>query len=174
MNRNDLYNSFSRIGDDLLERSEITFHKRYVWIKRCTAVICLCVIAAVSVGVTHSRGKAGSQIPENVTQHTYSSHKSSDTVPYGASEIYPTVRVRGKLYEWHAGGGLYSSIPEDYMYYGEINHTSGKVPVNECDFVSVFDATGSIYISNEKNDIYIRITADWLNSTVYAKFEPVK
>ena len=112
-------------------------------------------------------------MPENVTQHTYSSHKSSDMIPYGASEIYPTVRVRGKLYEWHAGGVLYSSIPEDYMYYGEINHTSGKVPINECDFVSAFDATGSIYISNEKNDIYIRITADWLGSTGYVRFEPV-
>lgn len=172
MNRNDLYISFGKISDDLLERSEITLHKKHEWIKLCAAAACICFIVIVYSSVIRSGNKTGSQIIEKAT-YSYSTHKSSDTVPYGAGEIYPTVMVRGKLYEWHEGGAMYSQIPEGYIYYDEINHISGKVPVNECDFVSVFDAVGSIYISNDENAIYIRMDADWLESTVIVRFDAV-
>ena len=42
----------------------------------------------------------------------------------GASEIYPTVMVNGYLYEWRR----LHYLPNDSIYYGDINHIDGKNP----------------------------------------------
>ena len=129
----------------------------------------ICFIAIVYSASINTDNKSGSQVTEKVA---YYEHKADDDpVPYGAGEIYPTVKVRGKLYEWHKGAAIYNRIPDGYIYYNEINHISGKVPVSECDFVSAFDATGQIYISGKEDAVYIRMDADWLKSTVIVRFD---
>ncbi|MCR5206582.1 MAG: hypothetical protein K6E47_16255 [Lachnospiraceae bacterium] len=80
----------------------------------------------------------------------------------GASEIYPSVMVEGHAYEWRRGRAIVG-FPKDCVYYGEINHISGKKPNENCEFVSVFSVSGQIYTIPENADcVYLRLTTEWM------------
>ena len=51
MDRNDLYNSFNEVDDDILERSETASKekKKLVWLKWAAAVACLCLVVGISM-----------------------------------------------------------------------------------------------------------------------------
>ncbi|MBR4342776.1 MAG: hypothetical protein IKP88_08730 [Lachnospiraceae bacterium] len=79
----------------------------------------------------------------------------------GADEIYPTVMVNGYLYEWRRGRALHY-LPNDSIYYGDINHIDGKNPEKNCDFVSVFPVSGQIYTVPDNIDyVYLQLTTNW-------------
>ena len=80
----------------------------------------------------------------------------------GDSDIYPTVMVDGRLYEWRRGRALHM-IPQDGEYYGEIIHADVKTPTKDCEFVSYFSVSGQIFTVPENSDsVYLRLTTDWM------------
>ena len=90
------------------------------------------------------------------------SDKEYEGTLLGASEIYPTVMVEGHAYEWRRGRAIVG-FPKDCVYYGEINHISGKKPTENCEFVSVFSVSGQIYTIPENADcVYLRLTTEWM------------
>ena len=73
-------------------------------------------------------------------------HESSAGTLMGDTEIYPTVMVDGRLYEWRKGRALCNELP------------------NDCEFVSVFSVSGQIYTIVENDEfVCLRLTTDWLN-----------
>ena len=91
-------------------------------------------------------------------------HESSAGTLMGDTEIYPTVMVDGRLYEWRKGMALCNELPNDCLYYDEIIHVQGETPGNDCEFVSVFSVSGQIYTIVENDEfVCLRLTTDWLN-----------
>ena len=85
----------------------------------------------------------------------------------GDTEIYPTVMVNGRLYEWRKYMALCNGLPNDSIYYGEIAHVEGETPENDCEFVSVFSVSGQIYTIVENDEfVCLCLTTDWLNEAV--------
>ncbi len=79
----------------------------------------------------------------------------------GAYEIFPQVMVNGDVYYWYLGKNKWllrhvfmkwkqpvfvRELPEDCVYYGEIKHVPGDKPTENCEMVSVFPASGQIYV----------------------------
>ena len=155
MNKKDLYNNSNKIDDALPERPETTKKKRInIWIKCGIAAICFCIVV-VRIRVWYR------------LQHPiYGEHCG---LP-GAAEIYPTVMVDGEFYEWDS---ICKKLPEDCLFYGEINQTRETIPKNNCGFVSVFWAAGEIYTTSDTSCVYLKLTTDWLDNTV-VKFDFVK
>ena len=91
----------------------------------------------------------------------------------GGTDIYPTVMVDGKLYEWRKGRAICETVPEDLVYYGQVTHVVEKHPKNDCEFASVFNLSGDIYICPSDGCVYICVTTDWMNDT-FVVFDPVK
>lgn len=92
------------------------------------------------------------------------------TIP-GADEIYPTIMVDGTLYEWHLGVALIDELPVGSTYYGKIKHTDRTTPENDRELVSVFNASGRIFIDPVEDLIYLELTTDWLEKQLII-FEP--
>ena len=90
----------------------------------------------------------------------------------GDNEIYPTIMVDGTLYEWLLGIALIDELPVGSTYYGKINHTNATTPENDCEFVSVFPASGRIFVDPNKDLVYLELTTDWLEKQLVI-FEPI-
>lgn len=93
------------------------------------------------------------------------------TIP-GADKIYPTVMVDGTLYEWLLGIAIIDELPVGSTYYGKINHSDAATPENDCEFVSVFPASGRIFVDPDKDLVYLELTTDWLEKQLVI-FEPI-
>ena len=53
-------------------------------------------------------------------------------------------------------------LPNDSIYYGDINHIDGKNPKKNCDFVSVFPVFGQIYTVPDNIDyVYLQLSTNW-------------
>ena len=102
------------------------------------------------------------------------------TLP-GADEIYPTILVDGDCYQWRRGRAVMNEDvvnhanydPEiflkDMVSYGEIIKESGDHPEHDCGLVCVFDASGTIYLDpNDENVVYLWLTTDWFEDGVIA------
>lgn len=73
MNRNDLYNSFNEIDDDILERSETASRNKMkpVWIKWGAIAACLCLVVAGALTIPNlqivpSHGQGNMSNPANI------------------------------------------------------------------------------------------------------------
>ena len=131
--------------------------KENTWLKWVSIVVCLCLVIGlvilVIISVNHP--DENSEAPDGL----------DGTLP-GASKIYPSVMVEGRLYEWRRGVAISYVQPIDAEYYGEVNHIDGNSPTKDGEFVSVFSVSGQIYvISGNDNYVYLRLTTDWLNET---------
>lgn len=161
MSRKDLYNSSNEMNDELLEQPETAKQKgKNIWIKWGAVVICFCIVV-VGIMVWHRWYEL---------QHPMLGEHCG--LP-GEYEIYPTVMVEGEFYEWYKGAAICKKLPEDCVFYGEINQTKEKIPQNDCEFVSVFWAVGEIYTTPDEDCVYLKLTTDWLDDTV-VKFDFVK
>ena len=97
------------------------------------------------------------------------SHADSADNLMGDSEIYPTVMVDGRLYEWRRYMALCNGLPNDCIYYGEIIHVEGETPGNDCEFVSAFPVSGQIYTILENDEfLCLSLTTNWLKEAVVA------
>ncbi len=137
------------IDDDLVSNA-ITYKTRNAnqWTKWASLAACLCVLilgALVwqSIDMWHGAG----------------------TLP-GADEVYPTVMVDGKLYEWRRGKAVCDALPENCAYYGQVIHVGGNSPEGDCEFASTFLVDGDIYTIQEGECVYICLTTDWLVDTI--------
>ena len=128
--------------------------KNNSWLKWVSFVVCLCLVVGVVIMVIR-------------TNHPDENSEAPDGLNgtlLGASKIYPTVMVDGRLYEWRRGVAISNVQPTDSIYYGEVNHVDGNSPTKDCEFVSVFSVSGQIYVISENdNYVYLRLTTDWLD-----------
>lgn len=129
--------------------------KKYNWLKWFSVIGCLCLVVGLVI------------LAIIKTNHPDDNPEAPDgldgTLP-GASKIYPTVMVDGRLYEWRKGVAISYVQPTDSIYYGEVNHVDGNSPTKDCEFVSVFSVSGQIYVISENdNYVYLRLTTDWLD-----------
>ena len=96
-----------------------------------------------------------------------SSPSGSGGTLMGADEIYPTVMVDGKLYEWRRGAAICDSLPDGSVYYGEVTHSAVQTPSENCEFVSVFPVSGQIYtVPDDGECVYLLLTSVWMSETV--------
>ena len=98
---------------------------------------------------------------------------TTSNVLTGGTDIYPTVMVDGKLYEWRKGRAIVVTVPEDLVYYGEVSYVYGKTPAKDCEFASVFKLSGDIYICPSDGCVYICVTTYWMTDT-FVVFDQVK
>ena len=158
-----MVDAMSYIDDDLVSDA-ITYKKakKRQWVKWVSLAACLCVLLL------------GTVVWKNMdsTQPSTRPPKGGGTLP-GDMEVYPTVMVDGKLYEWRKGRAICETVPEDLVYYGRVIHVEGKRPQNDCEFVSTFDISGDIYICPSDGCVYICVTTDWMEDT-FVVFDPVK
>ncbi len=99
-----------------------------------------------------------------------SAELTGPTLP-GAMEVYPTVMVNDRLYEWHRGKAV-NRVPsiEGSVYYGDLIETGGHTPHENGEFAALFSASGQIYTLPDDEDIvYIKISTDWMEG-VFVKF----
>ncbi len=165
MNREILYNSFNAIDDDILERSEYFAHPKVLspWMKWIAVASVLCLVI---IGVAVWKG--GQTVTDGTgTGGTGTGILAGDPTLPGALEIYPTVMVNGKLYEWGEVGYNRDGIPEGSVYYGELTHVEGETPSGDGEFVSVFSVSGQIYTAPQDDTVvYLCLTTEWLDNTV--------
>lgn len=159
MNTPKMVDAMSYIDDDLVADAIIyTKARKHQWVKWASLAACLCVLLLGTFAWNNMDRK---QPP-----------KGGGTLP-GDMEVYPTVMVDGKLYEWRKGSAIRYAIPEDCVYYGRVIHVEGKRPKNDCEFVSTFDVSGDIYTCPSDGCVYICVTTDWMEDT-FVVFDPVK
>lgn len=120
---------------------------------------CLCLTIGLTVNYTKERNNSAE------------SNMSAGCTLAGADEIYPTIMVNGTLYEWRFGVALIEELPVGSTYYGKIKHTNGTTPEKDCELVSVFDASGRIFVDPDKDIIYLELTTDRLEKQLII-FEP--
>ena len=145
--------------DDELVSGAITYTKakKHQWVKWASLAACLCVLI---FGAVAWKNTDSTQPP-----------KAGGTLP-GDMEVYPTVMVDGKLYEWRKGRAIVVTVPEDLVYYGEVSYVYGKTPAKDCEFASVFKLSGDIYICPSDGCVYICVTTHWMTDT-FVVFDPV-
>ena len=134
---------------------------RYV-VSAAVAAACLCLTIGFAVTYSKERNppiEEGGEI-------------EGCTVLPGSDEIYPTIMVDGTLYEWLLGKALIDELPVGSIYYGKIKHTNGMTPENDREFVSVFQASGRIFVDPNENLVYLELTTDWLEKQLVI-FEPI-
>ncbi len=120
---------------------------------------CLCLTIGLTVNSAKERNNS---IESNVI--------NGSTLP-GADEIYPTIMVNSTLYEWRFGVALVNELPIGSTYYGEIKHTNGTTPENDCELVCTFAASGRIFTDPGEDIIYLELTTSWLEKQLII-FEP--
>lgn len=188
--------NISSIDDDLIFEAEnwVDHKPRNLKILAgiaAAAAACLCFTAGLSVGSSHEKndgflvfGASGGSVDN--------SDNSSDVVNVdpggeeilwgpcptlpGADEIYPTIMVNGKLYEWKQGRAVIDEwdLPKGCVYRGKIYYMPGKtVPEANQEFVSAFNTSGLIFIDPEEDLVYLQITTSWLDRK-FVIFEPVE
>ena len=158
-----MVDAMSYIDDDLVSDA-ITYKKaqKRQWVKWVSLAACLCVLLL------------GTVVWKNMdsTQPSTRPPQSGGTL-LGDTEVYPTVMVDGELYEWRKGRAICVTVPEDLVYYGQVTHVVEKHPKNNCEFASVFNLSGDIYICPSDGCVYICVTTDWMEDT-FVVFDPVK
>jgi hypothetical protein len=159
MNTPKMVDAMNHIDDDLVSAAiTYTKAKKRQWIKWVSLAACLCVLL---VGAAVWKNMGSTQPP-----------KSGGTLP-GDTEVYPTVMVDGKLYEWRKGRAICVTVPEDLVHCGQIIHVDKNRLKNDCEFRAIFDVSGDIYICPSDGCVYICITTDWMEDT-FVVFDPVK
>ena len=158
-----MVDAMSYIDDDLV--SDAITHtkaKKRQWVKWVSLAACLCVLLL------------GTVVWKNMdsTQPSTRPPQSGGTL-LGDTEVYPTVMVDGELYEWRKGRAICETVPEDLVYYGKVTHVVEKHPKNNCEFASVFNLSGDIYICPSDGCVYICVTTYWMKDT-FVVFDPVK
>lgn len=133
-----------------MEPKKVRSHKNKKWI------VCGLLLAVIFVTVL------GIVIWESMSEPR---EQNSCTLP-GADEIYPTVMVDGKLYEWRKGSAICDEIPVDYSSYGTLTHVKKNSPENDCEFASTFEVSGEIYAKSGEGCVYLRLVTEWLDQTV--------
>lgn len=98
--------------------------------------------------------------------------------------IRPMVMVNGKLYRWTGmskeflfqGAEVYrigdssTVLPEGYTAFGEISGITEEVPSEELQLRAGFEATGTVYVSEQTPEaVYIYMTTDWFSDS-YIRF----
>lgn len=136
-------------------------HKIRYAVSAAVAAACLCLTIGLAVNYSKERNPP---IEDDKPQ--------IEGVLPGSEEIYPTIMVDGTLYEWLLGKALIDELPVGSTYYGKINHTNATTPENDCEFVSVFPASGRIFVDPNKNLVYLELTTDWLEKQLVI-FEPI-
>lgn len=65
MNRNDLYNGFNEVDDDILERSETASRskKNPVWLKWGAIAACLCLVVSIAIPALRHKGGPNGEDP---------------------------------------------------------------------------------------------------------------
>lgn len=157
-----MVDAMSYIDDDLVSNAiTYTKAKKRQWVKWVSLAACLCVLLL------------GTVVWKNMdsTQPSTRPPQGGGTLP-GDTDVYPTVMVDGKLYEWRKGRAICETVPEDLVYYGQVTHVVEKHPKNNCEFASVFNLSGDIYISPSDGCVYICVTTYWMKNT-FVVFDPV-
>lgn len=147
-------NTINQIEDDLV--TETVAHKKQNtkrWIKWAIPAACFCALILC----------AHIWKPVDTPQIEYVGEQ-----PFGFDEVYPTVMVDGKLYEWRKGMAIYDTLPETCVYYGQVKCVGRNSPEGDCEFTAAFMAEGDIYKCQEDECVYICLTTDWLEDTVVA------
>ena len=158
-----MVDAMSYIDDDLVSDAiTYTKAKKRQWVKWVSLAACLCVLLV------------GTVVWKNMdsTQPSTRPPQSGGTL-LGDTEVYPTVMVDGKLYEWRKGRAICVTVPEDLVYYGQVTHVVEKHPKNNCEFASVFNLSGDIYICPSDGCVYICVTTYWMKDT-FVVFDPVE
>lgn len=150
------------IDDDLIAEAEYWVRPN-VRIPRNILIpisACLCIIVGLVFVISNRTATPITSPPTNISN-----------LP-GSDRIYPTVMVNGKLYEWKQENAVIDTLPVGSVYYGKINHSDNSTPINDNEFVSVFTASGEVYVDPTIDLVYIIITTDWLDNSIVI-FEPV-
>ena len=167
MNTPKMVDAMNHIDDDLVSAAiTYTKAKKRQWVKWVSLAACLCVLLT---GAAVWKNMNSTQPPQTESTRP---PQSGGTLP-GDTEVYPTVMVDGKLYEWRKGRAICVTVPEDLVHYGQIIHVDKNRPKNDCEFRAIFDVSGDIYICPSDGCVYICITTDWMEDT-FVVFDPVK
>lgn len=98
--------------------------------------------------------------------------------------IRPMVMVNGKLYRWtgmskealfqgnevYYMGDVATTLPEGYTAVGEISGITEEVPCEELQLRAGFEATGTVYVSEQTPEaLYVLMTTDWFSDS-YIRF----
>jgi len=153
MTSEKLYDVLGNIRETHIHEARICRRSRKrIWLRWGALAACLMLVVLAGTMALQNRNTT----PE----------PSAGTLP-GAQTIYPTVMAAGQHYEWRKGAAICASLPDTAVYYGEVTHVPGEMPVNDCEFVSVFPASGSIYTVPESDHcIYLCLTTDWMEDVV--------
>ena len=162
-----MVDAMNHIDDDLVSDAiTYTKAKKRQWVKWVSLAACLCVLLT---GAAVWKNMNSTQPPQTESTQPPKAGCTLD----GAMEVYPTVMVDGKLYEWRKGRAICVTVPEDLVYYGQVTHVVEKHPKNNCEFASVFNLSGDIYICPSDGCVYICVTTYWMKDT-FVVFDPVK
>lgn len=155
--------SINHVDDDLIFEAEnwIRSKSRKIGYTVGAGILAACLCLTIGLTVNHAKER----------NNLFESNTSAGCTLPGADEIYPTIMVNGTLYEWRFGVALIEELPVGSTYYGEIKHIDGITPENDCELVSVFDASGRIYLDSDEDIIYLELTTDWLEKQLII-FEP--
>lgn len=173
-----LFDSITNISDDIIELAQTAplQQRRHTGalMKWGAAAACLCLLLAAAVFLPHT-GSAAANTPQN---------GAWDALPGG---IRPEILLGGTHYFWSgtaleqrgaetpyalvytvADGMTY--LPEGYTPYGEILCTSEEPPTQERQMMAGFEASGTIYTSEDTPEaVYVLMTTDWFKNT-YIRF----
>lgn len=151
------------VDDDLIFEAEnwVRSKARKISYMVGVGILAACLCLTIGLKINHTQGK--DQLIEK--------NEPYGCIIPGGNKIYPTIMVDGTLYEWHFGVGLVDELPAGSTYYGKIKHTDETTPQKDREFVSVFDASGRIFIDPDENLIYLELTTDWLEKQLVV-FEP--
>ena len=123
------------------------------------AAICACIVITVIFVLIAAAGKKF--YPRMTTFE-----KTGPSTLRGSEVIYPQVMVNGINYWWFMVAKS-KELPEESVYYGEVKHVSGDKPTEDCEMVSVFDASGQIYVlPDDPSFCCLRLTTSWLKDTL--------
>ena len=186
MSAKRLMRAIGLIDDRFLDIADTTPARPYhsiAWGKYAALAACIVLVFGIvktlpRMGASSAdcSGSSSSSIPETSTT-TSDTGSNEDTAIncegegggtlIGAGEIYPTVMVNGRLYQWTHGAAIMDELPDTAEYYGEIVHTEGEMPESDCEFVSTFDAAGEIYtVEGDDSVVYLVVTTDWMDGAV--------
>lgn len=127
------------------------------------AISAACLCLAIVLTVNYARCK--------ISPNNLDGLEGCPMLP-GSDKIYPTIMVDNTLYEWRLGVALVDELPIGSTYYGKINHTSRTTPEKDCELVSVFPASGRIFVNHNEDLVYLELTTDWLENQLVI-FEPI-
>lgn len=165
-----LLENINCIDDDLIFEAENWIRPKVSNLKiiiGATVAACLCLTIGLSLGLSN---KKEPPIENDISI-------GCPLLP-GADEIYPTIMVNGKLYEWKRrrtpddSYAIIDSLPIGSVYNGELYHIGGSMPENDREFVSVFTASGRIFVDPNGDRVYLELSTEWLDKKIVV-FEPV-